>query len=602
VQALRYWDYYNLTETFTDLYEKAGKGEIFNNIYELITTRENILLAYRTIKSNKGSQTPGTDKRTIGDIKTLTDDEIVSLIKQKLLNYQPKQIRRVLIPKQNGTQRPLGIPCILDRIIQQCFKQILEPIAEAKFFNHSYGFRPLRSTHHALARVQHLVNRTGLHYVVDIDIKGFFDNVNHTMLIKQLWNMGIRDKRVLRIISKMLKAEIQGEGIPLKGTPQGGILSPLLSNIVLNDLDHWVAGQWEHFKTTFPFSKEGSKVRALKLTNLKEGYIVRYADDFKILCRDWKSAQKWYHAVKLYLKDRLNLDISPEKSQIVNLRKRESEFLGFTIRAAKKGNKRVAHTGISNKKKQQIKKEAKIRIINLRKSPTAQNALLFNSFVLGVHNYFNRATHVNIEFSRLSFDLRAFIRNRLKSVGKYERPAKPPPSFSKFYSKNYRTFKIGDVYLYPLADVKMVINSFQFKQEFTPYSVTGRIQIHRKLRSDIQRELIKLMNSNIPNRTVEYLDNRISRYSMRMGKCEITGIFLFASDVHCHHYLPVHAGGTDKFDNLRILHKDIHRLIHSTNKESITNLMAIYGITSTMTETINQYRKMSNLELIDMTI
>src|SRR5690606_4633269 len=105
-------------------------------------------------------------------------------------------------------------------------------------------FRPLRSAHHALARVQHLVNRAGLHYVVDIDIKGFFDNVNHTLLMKQMWNMGIRDRKVLRIIMKMLKAPIEGEGVPTKGTPQGGIISPLLSNIVLNDLDQWVAGQW----------------------------------------------------------------------------------------------------------------------------------------------------------------------------------------------------------------------------------------------------------------------------------------------------------------------------------------------------------------------
>ena len=96
-----------------------------------------------------------------------------------------------------------------DRIIQQAFKQVLEPICEAQFYNHSYGFRPLRSTHHAIARVNSLINRSGLHYVVDVDIKGFFDNVNHTLLIKQLWNLGIQDRKVLRLISKMLKAEIR---------------------------------------------------------------------------------------------------------------------------------------------------------------------------------------------------------------------------------------------------------------------------------------------------------------------------------------------------------------------------------------------------------
>lgn len=112
---------------------------------------------------------------------------------------------------------------MIDRIIQQMFKQILEPICEAKFYEHSYGFRPLRSTKHAIGRVMYFLNISKLHYAVDINIKGFFDNVNHRLLIKQLLNMGIRDKRVLTILSKSLKSPIQVEGIPTKGTIQGGI-------------------------------------------------------------------------------------------------------------------------------------------------------------------------------------------------------------------------------------------------------------------------------------------------------------------------------------------------------------------------------------------
>jgi len=279
VSTLRYWDYYNMTETFTDLYKKASNNDTFNNIYDIITSRENILLAFRTIKSNKGSKTPGTDGKTIDEIKELTENELVNVVRTKLENYQPKKVRRKWIEKENGKFRPLGIPCILDRIIQQSFKQVLEPISEAQFYKHSYGFRPLRSTHHAMARVQFLINQAQLHYVVDVDIKGFFDNVNHTLLIKQLWNLGIHDRKVLACISKMLKAKIDKEGVPSKGVPQGGILSTLLSNVVLNDLDQWVAGQWEFFPLLKNYKSKVGERYAKKRTNLKEGYLVRYADD-----------------------------------------------------------------------------------------------------------------------------------------------------------------------------------------------------------------------------------------------------------------------------------------------------------------------------------
>ena len=161
--------------------------------------------------------------------------------------------------------RPLGIPTIWDRIFQQCILQILEPICEAKFHKHSYGFRPNRNTHHAKARLEFLINQSGLHHCVDVDIKGFFDNVNHSKLLKQIWSLGIRDKSLLSIISKLIKSRDCMEKVyQLKGTPQGGILSPLLSNIVLNELDWWVSNQWETFESDFKYSTNGSKYQALK--------------------------------------------------------------------------------------------------------------------------------------------------------------------------------------------------------------------------------------------------------------------------------------------------------------------------------------------------
>ena len=229
--------YYQMQEITDNLYQRSKNNDIFTKLYELIITEENIMLAYRNIKTNKGSNTEGTDGKNIFQYKNISSSELIELVRSRIENYTPHPVRRVMIPKANGKLRPLGIPTMEDRLIQQCVKQILEPICEAKFHKHSYGFRSLRSTKHALARMHSLINVSQLHYCIDIDIKSFFDNIDHGKLLKQLWYIGIQDKRVLRIISKMLKTEIEGEGIPTKGTVQGGTISPLLSNIVLNELD-----------------------------------------------------------------------------------------------------------------------------------------------------------------------------------------------------------------------------------------------------------------------------------------------------------------------------------------------------------------------------
>lgn len=334
-------------------------------------------------------------------------------------------------------------------------------------------------------------------------------------------------------------------------------------------------------------------------SKLKEGYIIRYADDFKILCRDWKTAQKWYHAVRLYLKERLKLDISPEKSKVINLRKNESEFLGFTIKAEVKGKdgKRVAYTRLSTDKKKHYKEEGRKRIKQIQKSPNTKNALLYNSWVLGIHNYSRYATHVNLDFRKIAFQLSRTLYNRLKRVGKYEHPKKAPPSYKKFYKITYRTYKINGVYLYPLADISHK-SIMSFSRWLTPFTLRGRKHIYTKLKGDVSKEIRKLMKSNIPNRSVEYFDNRISRYSMKNGKCEITGEFLPAEIVHCHHYMPVKVGGTDDFKNLRILNKFVHILIHATKTQTIKKYLDMLKLNQTAIKKINNYRKLCNLEPI----
>ncbi|MGE6364861.1 group II intron reverse transcriptase/maturase [Bacillus paramycoides] len=590
-KTLRNKQYYDFVEIQRELYSKSKTGKAdFKNLLELILSDENILLAYRTIKSNTGSKTAGTDGKTILDIAEKHQEAFINEMRQTLKSYKPNPIRRVFIPKPNGKLRPLGIPTLKDRIVQQMFVNVLEPICEAKFYNHSYGFRPLRTARHAVARMQTLININKLHYSVDIDIEGFFDNVHHGLLIKQLWNLGIKDKRVLAIIGKMLKAPIKGEGIPRKGVPQGGILSPLLSNVVLNDLDQWVANQWETFETRRKYAGNDVKIRTLKQTSkLKEGYIVRYADDFRILTRDNKTAFRWFHAIRKYLKDRLKLDISPEKSKVINLRKRSSDFLGFKIKAVRKGKKHVAISHVSDKNKKQIKDKLKDKIKAIQKNPTPETVHLYNSVVLGTQNFFKYATHVVKDFSDIEYRLLRTLSSKLKRVAKYEYPKglSDKAVYSKFYSGKRKVYKIMNTYLYPISEVKTT-NNFNFSQSQNPYD--------NIMAFNWDKEIIKLMRAKIPNRSVEYMDNRLSLFSQQRGICAVTKIPLPAELVHCHHKIPISLGGSDNYSNLIIIHALVHKLIHATKQGTIDKYVKLLELNAKQLRKINQLRSLCKLE------
>jgi len=218
-----------LNNLLDNMYALSRKrDEPFYNLVELAMNRQVILTAIHNIKSNKGSKTAGIDKKDIDVYLQMDFEKLVSLINKTLSNYNPLPVRRQYIPKSNGRRRALGIPTMLDRVIQEIVKITIEPILEAKFFKHSYGFRPYRSAEHAIARIIDLVRRGKNYYIVEGDIEGFFDNINHNKLIELLWNMGIRDKRMLAIIKKMLKAGVMEDDKSYKtdmGTPQGGIIS-----------------------------------------------------------------------------------------------------------------------------------------------------------------------------------------------------------------------------------------------------------------------------------------------------------------------------------------------------------------------------------------
>lgn len=585
-KKLKHLEYYDLQSCFDKLYEKSKQGDVFTNLMEFITNEENIRLAYRNIKRNKGSFTAGVDKLTIKDFEKLTAEQYVEIIQRKLKWYQPKAVRRKEIEKPNGGIRPLGIPTITDRLVQQCILQVLEPICEAKFHDRSNGFRPNRSTEHAIAQCYGMIHIRKLHFVVDVDIKGFFDNVNHSKLIRQLWTMGIRDKQLICIIKQMLKAPIvvpDGSTVyPMKGTPQGGILSPLLANIVLNELDWWISSQWETIPTYYQYKEQkckngtvssGHKNRALKKSNLKEMYIIRYADDFKIFCRKRSDANKIFIAVKKWLKERLKLEISEEKSKVVNLKRSYSEFLGFKIKAVRKGGKFVVRSHMSDKAVKREKEKLKEQIKVISHSKNAQNSVMqirkYNSMVVGIHNYYRYATNIVLDCAKMQFQLSRImhtrLRKRIKKIGEIK-----SDFMAKKYGKSQMIRFVDKQMVCPIGYIKTQ-EPMNKKKSICKYTAEGREEIHKNLKFDeyVMTVLHMLARAFIPNRSIEYLDNRVSLYAAQYGKCAVTGKTLWIDEIHCHHKKPVSQGGTDEYKNLVIIHVDVHRLIHAVKQETI---------------------------------
>ena len=301
-----------------------------------------IVTAIHNIKSNKGSKTAGVDGAKMDRYLQMPKDELTQLIQSKFMDYKPKPARRVYIPKSNGKQRPLGIPIALDRIIQECVRIILEPICEARFYPHSYGFRPYRAQKHAIRDIVNVINASCKSpdqpvWAVEGDIKGCFDNIDHRLLLQKLWRIGVHDKRILKIISQMLKAGYVESDLyhaTKSGTPQGGILSPLLSNVYLNDFD-WYVGR-TYMEPHRQCKHKCNDTRRLKWAGITPKYNFRFADDWVVLTSTEQEALRMKRELTKYFKHKMKLELSQEKTRITDLRGEGIHFLGFVVKAEKK--------------------------------------------------------------------------------------------------------------------------------------------------------------------------------------------------------------------------------------------------------------------------
>lgn len=375
-----------LKRTQESLARRSADGHTFNRLYDLLRDKRLVRFALNNVLENGGAKTPGIDGVTKDDLKLAEErEEYAHQIWRQLRKktYRPSPVRRVYIPKPNGEMRPLGIPTIKDRVVQEMLRLILEPIYESKFYRLSFGFRPFRSTHHAAVELHWLIARHNYNYFVEGDIRKCFDRIHHEGLLSILRRV-IKDESLIRVIRQMLKAGVMEDEawrISDEGTPQGGIVSPLLANIYLNELDWYIASKWDLLTRN---QRDTLKRHGMDCPM----YIVRYADDFVIAIRGTKDkAEAIKQDVKEFLQRELALELSETKT-LVTAASEGFDFLGFNIRLYRE----VALIKPSRKAVERFKATVKERIRTGFGNGDQAGIIYLNRYLLGWGAYYRRVS------------------------------------------------------------------------------------------------------------------------------------------------------------------------------------------------------------------
>lgn len=570
------------------VYDEGGRPAL-KGLLEIMSAEATIITAIHNIKSNHGSETPGVDSKTMRDYLQHSHSWVIRDIQSAFKHFEPQKIRRVYIDKLGKAEkRPLGIPTIRDRIVQECMRIVLEPIFEAQFFAHSYGFRPMRDAPMALERAKLLVHHTGYHWIVEGDISKCFDRIDHAILLKRLYHMGIRDRRVLQIIKAMLKTGVMDEcEVNEEGTPQGGLISPLLANVYLDIMDEWITKQWEIKKTEYPFSKPYRKYKGLRRTALIPGFLVRYADDFIIITDTRAHAEDWKKRLQIFLHSKMKLTLSPEKTLITDIRKKYIKFLGYEYKVVP-GKARKGYIPRTIPERDRLRRKTDKIAHDIKKIPhyysreqmvDAINRI--NSQIRGIIQYYQCCTWVNISMKKYSRRLQFVARRRLTQYKGKWIPAiqtQNLPRVHQQYKQKIPSMKYRDIYIgFTALSFCKWEKTIPKKEEETPYTEAGRqLFFERTKKKRIHARLDEMYSEKSARATrygqwgklnnFEFIMNRAYALNRDKLKCRVCGGWLISSMPWAHRVNPnLPLNKVNRVNNLISLHKKCLDAVNNPN-------------------------------------
>ncbi len=570
----------------------AGGRPAFKGLLEIMSAEPTIITAIHNIKSNHGSETPGVDSKTMRkDYLQKPFPWVIKDIQKAFRYFEPQKIRRVYIDKPGKAEkRPLGIPTIRDRIVQECMRIVLEPVLEAQFFEHSYGFRPMRDAAMALEHIDILMHNKGHYWIVEGDISKCFDRIDHSILLKRLYHMGVKDRRVLQIIKAMLKAGIMDEcEVNEEGTPQGGLISPLLANAYLDIMDEWVSKQWEKKETRYQYSTQSGRYHALHKTSLVPGYLVRYADDFVIVTDTRTHAEDWKSRLQTFLQTRMKLTLSQEKTLITDIRKKHIRFLGYEFKMVPGKSRRgyiprtLPDRDRLKRKVDQIAEEIKKIPANYSKEQLISEINRINSKVRGVIQYYQCCTWVNISLNKHSRRLQLIAKSRLRQYKGKWIPANETQNLPRIHQQHRQkipSVKYRDIYIgFTALSFCKWERTAPKNQEETPYTEFGRqLNFERTKKKRIQARLDE-MYSDKAGRAIsygkwgrlnnfEFIMNRAYALNRDKLKCRVCGGWLISSTPWAHRIHPnLPLNQVNRVNNLVSLHKKCFDVVNNPDMD-----------------------------------